>query len=381
MTLEIQLPCAFGLEAVAAREVKALGYDDVRQVNGRVIVRAGEEAVPRFNVFVRTADRVQIVVGRFNATDFGELFDQTAGLDWSRWLGDGSRFPVTGRSVRSQLSSVPTCQKMVKKAVATSLAGRGKAEEIGPEVPVHVALLNDEVTLSVDTTGPGLHKRGYRTKPGKAALRETLASALVQLSYWNGERPLLDPCCGSGTILIEAVWWATNRAPGLTRNFIAEPWKSIPARLWSDAREEGHDLVRPSVVGPIVGSDIDGRQIYAAKEAAHAAGVADIVSLEKRPLSEARMVTDYGCLITNPPYGNRLLDEDEIGLDQIYHDLGMKRRELSTWSTYVLSGYGGLQDAFGKKADRRRKLYNATIEATLYSYFGPRPPRKDEPAE
>ena len=373
--LEIQLPCAFGLEAVAAREVKALGYDDVRTVNGRVLVRAGVEAIPRLNVFVRTADRVQVVVGRFSAIDFGELFERTKELDWRRWLGGEARFPVTGRSVRSQLLSVPTCQKMVKKAVATSLAGGGKAAETGVEVPVHVALLNDEATLSVDTTGPGLHKRGYRTHPGKASLRETLASALVQLSYWNRERPLLDPCCGSGTILIEAVWWATNRAPGMTRDFIGEPWPAIGAKFWSDAREEAHDLHRPDVVGPIVGSDIDGRQIHAAGEAVHAAGLADVISLERRPLAETRMVTEYGCLITNPPYGNRLLGEDEVGLDEVYDQIGRKLRELSTWSTYVLSGYDGVERAVGKKADRRRKLYNATIEATLYSWFGPRPPR------
>ena len=377
MTLEIQLPCAFGLEAVAAREVRGLGYEDVRTVNGRVLVRSDVAAVPRLNVFVRTADRVQIVIGRFPATDFGELFERTKELDWHRWLGGGAKFPVTGRSVRSQLSSVPTCQKMVKKAIATSLAGGDRVAEVGPEVPVHVAVLNDEVTLSVDTTGPGLHKRGYRTRGGKAALRETLAAALVQLSYWHRERPLLDPCCGSGTILIEAVWWATDRAPGMMRDFAGEPWPAIGPRLWSDAREEAHDRHRPGVRGPIVGSDIDGRQIYAATEAAHAAGVADVLSLQKRSLADVQMATEYGCLITNPPYGNRLLGEDDVGLDEVYDQLGRRLRELSTWSTYILSGYPSVERAVGKKADRRRKLYNATIEATLYSYFGPKPPRVD----
>ena len=372
-TLELQLPCAFGLEAVAAREVRGLGYEDVRTVNGRVLLTADEAAVPRLNVFVRTADRVQVVVGRFLAKDFDALFEGTKALDWGRWLPRGCRFPVGGRSVRSQLSSVPAVQRSVKRAVVESLGG-GQIPETGVEVPVQVTLLNDEATLAVDTTGPGLHKRGYRTRSGKAALRETLASAVVQLSYWNAGRPLLDPFCGTGTILIEACWWATGRPPGLTRDFLAEPWPTLPSRLWSDAREEGHSADRRELAGPVIGCDVDGRQIAAAEEAVAAAGLSDMISLQKRPVADPPAVPDFGCLITNPPYGERLLGEDAEGLGQAYDELAALRRSLGTWSTYVLSGYAEAERRLGE-ADRRRKLYNAKIEATLFSYFGPRPPR------
>ena len=375
MPLNLQLPCAFGLEAVAAREVKALGYENATTVDGRVLVEADEAAVPRLNVFVRTADRVQIVVAKFKATDFGQLRDGADAVDWKHWIPRDGAFPVTGRSVRSQLSSVPDCQRLVKKSIVKALVGDRRAPETGAEFRVHVSLLKDEVTISLDTTGPGLHKRGYRDRPGTAALRETLAAALVQLSYWNPDRPLIDPFCGTGTILIEAAWIGLNRPPGLRRDFPAEAWPRIGAKLWSDAREEGYDGMRRDPMAPIQGFDNDRRQISLARDTADAAGVADLIHFQQRDISELASPKPFGCIITNPPYGERLMGDDLDELDQLYRTFADRAQALDRWSTYVLSGFGRVEDAFGRKADRRRKLFNGPIEATYYQYPGPRPPR------
>ena len=378
MSLALQLPCAFGLEAIAAREVKALGYDTVSTVDGRVLLEADESAVPRLNIFVRTADRVQIIVAKFKATDFGQLRDGADAVDWQRWIPRDGAFPVTGRSVRSQLSSVPDCQRLVKKSIAKKLAGDRHASETGAEFRVHVGVLRDEVTISLDTTGPGLHKRGYRDKPGSAALRETMAAALVQLSYWNPDRPLIDPFCGTGTILIEAAWIGLNRPPGLRRDFPSEAWPTISAKLWSDAREEGHDGMRAAINATFHGFDNDRRQIMIAREAAEKAGVADLMHFQHRDIAELSSPKSFGCLITNPPYGERLIKDDEEQLKAVYRTFAEKSQQLDRWSIYALSAYSEFENAFGRKADRRRKLYNGPIAATYYQYPGPRPPRKTD---
>lgn len=381
MTFDLQLPCAFGLEAIAAREVKALGYDNVSTVDGRVLLKADAAAVPRLNVFVRTADRVQIVVAKFKATDFGQLRDGADAVDWKNWIPRDGAFPVTGRSVRSQLSSVPDCQRLVKKSIVKALVGDRRASETGAEYRVHVSVLKDEVTISLDTTGPGLHKRGYRDKPGSAALRETLAAALVQLSYWNPNRPLIDPFCGTGTILIEAAWIGINRPPGLRRDFPAEAWPIVPARLWSDAREEGHEGIRTTEFAPISGYDNDRRQISIARDAADNAGVADLIHFQQRDVAELSSPKPFGCVITNPPYGERLMGEEEDALDELYANFAKRANALDRWSIYVLSGYPNVEAQFGRQAERRRKLYNGPIQANYYQFPGPRPPRRESVAD
>lgn len=375
--ISLQLPCAFGLEAIASREVQALGYTDVSTVDGRVLLTADESAIPRLNVFVRTADRVQIVLAKFKARDFGQLIAGADAVEWRRWIPKDGAFPVTGRSVRSQLSSVPDCQRLVKKSIAKALAGSGQAPESAAEYRVHVSLLRDEATLSLDTTGPGLHKRGYRDKPGKAGLRETLAAAMIQLSYWNADRSLIDPFCGTGTILVEAAWIAMNRPPGLTRNFPAEAWPSLSAKSWSDAREEGHDGMNDGSDLQLAGYDVDPRQIAIARQTVQQANVQDQVHLQIRDVADLSAPKPFGCVITNPPYGERLMADEVEELESLYTNFAKQSQALDRWSIYFLSGYSGAEHAFGQKAQRRRKLYNGPVQATYYQYPGPRPPKPE----
>lgn len=367
---------AFGLEAIVARELQALGHTDVEVSDGRVRFTGEPRDVCRANLWLRSADRVQIQIGEFTATDFGQLFDETNALPWEDWLTEKSAFPVNGRSVRSQLHSVPDCQKIVKKAIVERLKRFCQVdwfEETGPEFPIDVHLLRDRCTLTLDTTGPGLHKRGYRTHIGEAPLKETLAAALVQLSYWNRDRLLVDPCCGTGTILIEAALIGRNRAPGLLRSFTAERWPRVSARLWDEARTEARDLVRPPLPVKLQGFDIQMKQVELARRAVREAGVPEDFQFEQRAVAEFRSSEEYGCLITNPPYGERLGEREEV--EQLYRMLGQRTRPLSTWSIYVLTSHPQFEKLFGRPAGRKRKLFNGRIECNYFQYPGPRPPR------
>lgn len=375
--LQLVATAAFGLEAIVGRELKSLGYSDVTIEDGRVRFSGGPADVVRANLWLRTADRVLVQMAEFEAHDFGELFDRTHEIPWEEWLTERSAFPVRGRSVRSRLHSVPDCQRLVKKAIVERLRQSCDVDwfvEDGPQFQVDVSLLRDRCTITLDTTGPGLHKRGYRELTGEAPLKETLAAALVQLSYWNRERLLVDPCCGSGTILIEAAMIGRNIAPGINRSFAAERWPRIPQRLWAEARTAARDQALPKLPEKLAGYDISWKPLELARAAARGAGVFDDLHLQQRPMAELASSRQYACLIANPPYGARLGEEQQA--EELYRTLGERLQPLDTWSAYVLTPHPRFEQLFGRPADRRRKLFNGRIECTYYQFQGPRPPRK-----
>lgn len=364
----------FGLEAVVAREAASLGYD-VSTANGRVTFRAGLEAICRANLWLRSADRVLVKLGEFAALSFDELFERTKALPWPDWLPANATFPVEGKSIRSKLFSVPDCQAIVKKAVVESLKGRYHQEwfeETGPRFTIEVALLKDIATLTIDTSGPGLHKRGYRKLSSAAPLKETLAAAMISLSRWRPERLLLDPLCGSGTIPTEAALIGLNIAPGLNREFASEGWPVLPERLWRTARQEARDMIRRNLQLQIRGTDIDPEVLSLARYHARQAGVAEQISWQQAAVSELHTKRKYGYIICNPPYGERM--EDLQSAERLYREMGQVFRALDTWSSYVLTAHHGFERLFGRRADKKRKLYNGRIECNYYQFFGPRPP-------
>lgn len=370
--IELIATCPMGLEAVVAREVRDLGYDQVTVENGRVLFIGDELAICRANLWLRTAERVLIKMGQFKALTFDDLFEGTKALAWPDWIPEDAEFPVEGRSHKSQLSSVPACQGIVKKAIVESMKQRYGTEwfrETGARYVIEVAMLNDIATLTLDTTGIGLHKRGYRKLVTEAPLRETMAAAMVLLSRWRADRPLYDPFCGSGTIPIEAAMIGWNLAPGLRRTFAAEAWPAVPEDLWAEAREEAYDLVRDDVPLEIAGSDIDSGAIDVALAAAKAAGLAKELSLRVLPVAKARPRGDYGVVITNPPYGERLGDHDEV--ERVLRQLGGVITQLPNWSTFILSPSRQLEHYLGRKSDKKRKLFNGRIECNLYQFFAP----------
>lgn len=360
-----------GLEAVVAREMKELGYADVQVENGRVTFWGDASAICRANLWLRTADRILVKMGEFPATTFEDLFEQTKALPWPDWIPGDAEFPVNGRSHKSQLSSVPACQAIVKKAIVEKMKQQYHTEwfaESGPKYVIEVSLLNDIATLTLDTSGYGLHKRGYRKLATEAPLKETMAAALILLSRWNAERPLLDPFCGSGTIPIEAAMIAWNIAPGLRRTFAAEAWPIVPAELWHAAREEAFDLLRDDVPLNISGSDIDPGAIEVAEAAAKAAGLAKELRFSVAPVAQVRPEGDYGCIITNPPYGERLGDEQAAAL--ALRQLGVMTKPLPSWSVFILNPDTHLEHYMGRPANKKRKLFNGRIECAYYQYFG-----------
>lgn len=374
--IELIATSPMGLEAIVAREIRDLGYDEVTVENGRVTFMGDELAICRANLWLRTADRILIKMGQFKATTFDELFEGTKALPWPDWIPEDAEFPVNGRSHKSQLSSVPACQGIVKKAIVEKMKGTYGTEwfdETGARYVIEVALLNDIATLTLDTTGASLHKRGYRKLVTEAPMKETMAAAIVLLSRWRAERPLFDPFCGSGTIPIEAAMIAWNIAPGLRRSFDAEEWDAVPTSLWEQAREEAYDLVQDDQPLDIVGSDIDPYAIDVALAAAKAAGLAKELRFRVESVAQARPRGDYGCLITNPPYGERLGDIGDA--ERVLRHLGLLARGLPTWSVFVFSPAKQLEKLMDRKTDKNRKLYNGRIECNLAQFLGPLPPR------
>lgn len=377
MTRRIELiaTTAFGLEAVVSRELRELGYDDQKVEDGRVTFFGDELAICRCNLWLRAADRVLVKVGGFPATDFGEFFDRIEAMPWHEWLPVDARFPVAGKSVRSHLHHEPTIQSVTKKAVVESLKRnyqRHWFQETGTEYQIEVSILKDQVLLAIDTSGSGLHKRGYRPASGLAPLRETTAAALVLLSYWNRDRVFLDPFCGSGTIAIEAAMIGRNRAPGIGRAFLSELWPQIDRRIWKQAREEARDnaIGKPGL--PLLASDIDDRVLRLAQANAIAAGVGADIEFKVMDVLELKTSSEYGVIVTNPPYGERIGDEESAA--DIYDDMADAFAPLTTWSIYVLTSHPGFEHHFKRQATRRRKLYNGRIECHYYQYVGPRPP-------
>jgi 23S rRNA (guanine2445-N2)-methyltransferase / 23S rRNA (guanine2069-N7)-methyltransferase len=364
---------AFGLEAVVVRELANLGYEARIVRPGRIEFAGDWSAICRANLWLRSADRVMVQLAKFPAPDFDALFDTVRELPWEDWIHRDTAIPVRGRSHKSQLTSVPAVQRTVKKAIVERLlAKHGTAElpETGPPVPVEVALLDDEAMISVDTSGEGLHKRGYRSLAGPAQLRETLAAALVQLSFWKPDKPLIDPFCGTGTIIIEAALIGRKLAPGRNREFAAEHWSNSPPIAWKLAREEAADLALPSLEERPMGTDIDAESLSLARYHAEQADVDADVHFQQRAFADLTSKRQYGCTIMNPPYGMRLGEEHEIA--ELYRTFPNVLRRLKSWSHFILSARDDLEQLVGQEADRRRKLYNAKIQCTYYQFFGPK---------
>lgn len=377
-TLILTAACAFGLEAIVKRELMRLGYEPKITQPGRVEFRGDWNAVCRSNLWLRTADRVLIEVQKFEAPDFDALFDTVREFDWSQWIPKNAAFPVIGRSRLSQLTSVPAIQRSVKRALVESLKqfhGVSTLPETGALYKVEIALLNDVATLTLDTTGPSLHKRGYRKLAAAAPLKETLAAALVDLSVWNPERPLVDPFCGSGTIPIEAALIGMNVAPGMHRSFSASQWSAIAENLWHDAAEEARDLQRRDMKLQIVGTDRDAEVLSLARYHSKQAGVADQVHFQHKSFSELSSSRSYGCVVTNPPYGERL--EDQKQLIGLYQSIPGIMQRLPTWSLFLITNMPKFESLIQKSATRRRKLFNGRLECTYYQFLGPRPPSRD----
>ncbi|MDR1208822.1 MAG: class I SAM-dependent RNA methyltransferase [Clostridiales bacterium] len=366
---------AFGLEAVVGRELSALGFA-AKASDGQLRFEAVPGDIPKANIWLRSADRVFAVVGGFAADTFDALFEGTKALPWPDWLPFDARINVSGKSVRSKLFSVSDCQSIVKKAIIESMKRAHHVEtfpESGAEYKIQVSLLRDAATLSIDTSGAGLHKRGYRLAGVEAPMKETLAAGLVALSFYRADRALLDPCCGSGTIPIEAALIARNAAPGLSRAFAGEYHAYIPKLAWTRAREEARARVREDVRPTIFASDIDRRATEAAKGNALRADVKRFIRFETKPLAEATLPSEYGVMIANPPYGDRLATRAET--EKLYSELGTLAGNNKKWSSCVITSDEYFEKSFGRRADAKRKLYNGMIKTDYYQFHGEQPPR------
>lgn len=378
-TFEYVVPCHFGMEAVLKREIMALGYEIVNVADGRVTFRGDEKAIARANIFLRTAERVLLCVGRFKARTFDELFEATKAIPWGDYIPVNGKFWVKKASTaKSQLFSSSDIQSIVKKAIVERLKVTYRVDwfkEDGDEYPLRVFILKDEVTLALDTTGESLHKRGYRKLTGKAPVSETLAAALIMLTPWNKDRILVDPFCGSGTFPIEAAMIAANIAPGMNRRFTSLRWTNIiNNELWDNAVEEAEDLINLSIDTDIQGFDIDENVIKIARSNAANAGVEDLIHFQARSVSELSHHKKYGFIITNPPYGERL--EDKETLPAIYSAFGKQFAKLDSWSAYMITSYEDAVKYFGRKADKNRKIYNGMLKTYFYSFMGPKPPKR-----
>lgn len=378
--MELIAPCHFGLEAVLKKEITDLGYDVSKVEDGRVTFIGDEEAICRVNVFSRTAERILIKVGSFMACTFDELFENTKALPWEEYIpADGKFWVAKAASVKSKLFSPSDIQSIMKKAMVERMKMTYPVsffEETGASFPVRVFLLKDEVTVGLDTTGESLHKRGYRKLTAKAPIAENLAAALIMLTPWKQDRILVDPFCGSGTIPIEAAMMAANMAPGMNRSFLAQNWKHlIPSREWKDCLEEARDLVDVKVETSIQGYDIDKDMVAIAKQNAALAGVDHLIHFQVRDVAQLSHAKKYGFIITNPPYGERILDKEQAGA--LYRILGERYRALDSWSMYLITSYDEAQKAIGRKADKNRKIYNGMMKTYYYQYMGPKPPKKN----
>lgn len=368
--------CLFGLEAVVSRELKMLGYEDQQVQDGRVVFSADLYAICKSNIWLRSAERILLKIGDFSAVTFDELFIGTESLPWQEYIPADGEFPVEVSSINSKLASVPDCQSIIKKAIVEKLKKKYKTEwfeESGSRHKIVALLLRDKVTLAFDTSGTGLHKRGYRELVGTAPLKETLAAAMIIISRWKWDRMLIDPMCGSGTIPIEAAMIGQNIAPGSNRKFIAEGWNFIPKEFWNHAREEALSLRQKDRVLRIQASDIDEESVSLARYHAKRAGVESDIHIQRLPVSEISSRYKYGFIITNPPYGERIGESQEVAA--LYKDMGRVFRGFDTWSYYILNANMDFEKLFGKKADKKRKLYNGGLLCNFYQYFGPVPPR------
>ncbi|MBG9980148.1 THUMP domain-containing class I SAM-dependent RNA methyltransferase [Facklamia lactis] len=361
---------AAGIESLVNRELKDLGYQTQTE-NGRVRFEGNAIDIAKTNLWLRTADRIKLIAGEFKALSFEQLFDQTYSIPWENLLPLDAEFPVSGKSIKSKLYSVPNCQRIVKKAIAKRLmdyyARKQPLPETGAKYPIEISLLKDHAMITLDTSGTSLFKRGYRTEKGGAPLKENMAAALVMLTTWYPDRPLYDPTCGSGTILIEAALMGHNIAPGLKRKFAAEEWQYFHPEVWKIERQAAEATIHHDVDLELYGTDIDARMIEIAKRNAEAAGVANSIAFKQMQLSDFVPKKKYGILISNPPYGDRLLNEDEV--HKIYQEMGNIYREMPTWSKYILTSDENFEIYYGEKATKKRKLYNGALKVNYYQFW------------
>lgn len=371
---ELVATTLLGIESITARELEDLGIEVIKVEDGRVTFDGDEITICQANIWLRTAERVLIKLGEFNAESFEELFQGTKSLSWNQWLLSNAAFPVKAYSLKSKLQSVPDCQAIVKKAIVEKLKESYKVdwfEENGPTYRIHLSILKDKATLMIDTSGEGLHKRGYREISKEAPLKETLAAALIYISRWRPNKPFVDTFCGSGTIPIEAAMIGANIAPGLKRKFISETWPQITDELWNQTRAQAHRLIKADAFLDIFGSDIDESAVKLSRENALKAGVDKFVKFKKIPVSEFISSKQYGTIICNPPYGERLSDIKTVEI--LYKEIGRVFQKLNTWSYFILTPNEKFETHFGKKSDKNRKLYNGMIKCYLYQYIGTKP--------
>jgi Predicted N6-adenine-specific DNA methylase len=376
--IELMAPCHFGMEAVLKREIQDLGYEISQVEDGRVSFYGDTAAICRANIFLRTAERVILKIAQVKAVTFDELFEKTKALPWEEYIPiDGKFWVAKAASIKSKLFSPTDIQSIMKKAMVERLKSKYKIdwfEETGASYPLRVFIMKDVATIGIDTSGVSLHKRGYRQLTSKAPITETLAAALIMHTPWRKERILVDPFCGSGTFLIEAALIAANIAPGMNRSFIAENWTNILAKQnWYDAINEANEKMNDDVEVDIQGYDIDGDIVKAARENAKLAGVEHLIHFQQRPVSELNHPKKYGFIISNPPYGERIEEKENIPV--LYREMGQAFERLDSWSQYIITSYEEAEKYIGKKADKNRKIYNGMLKTYFYQFMGPRPPK------
>ncbi len=378
---ELIAPCHFGMEAVLKREIQKLGYDILKVEDGKVTFAGDEAAIVRANIFLRTTERILIKIGSFKATTFDELFEGTKALPWEQFIPEDGKFWVAkATSIKSKLFSPSDIQSIMKKAMVDHLKKKYNVNwfpEDGASFPLRVTIMKDVVTVGLDTSGDSLHKRGYRQATVKAPITETLAAALIMLTPWKWDRILVDPFCGSGTFPIEAAMIGANIAPGMNRSFSAEDWMHlIPKKAWYDAANEAEDQIRRDIEMDIQGYDIDPGAIKAAMENARLAEVDHLIHFQQRPVSQLSHRKKYGFVITNPPYGKRL--EEEEDMPALYREIGEAFSHLDSWSFYLITAFDQAERYLGRKADKNRKIYNGMMKTYFYQYMGPKPPRRNK---
>jgi putative N6-adenine-specific DNA methylase len=367
----------FGIEGILANELKALGFEDLIVENGLVKFKGDEEDICKANMWLRTAERVFIEVGSFEALTFESLFDQIHEIPWELYLPMNANFPVNAKSIKSKLFSLSDIQALSKKAISKRLGNlynKSWLPEDGPRYSILVGILKDKVTVSIDTSGPGLHKRGYREKGHMAPLKETLAAALVLISRWQSKIPLIDPMCGSGTIAIEAAMIGRNIAPGSLRTFDFEKWPLIPEEVFKAVKKEAYEKIDNESSLSIEAYDLDPRAISVAKENAVLAGVEKDIHFQVRNIKALSSGKMYGYVITNPPYGERLSELDEV--KALTKTMSYQMKNLDTWSKYIFTAFEDFEKYFDQKATKNRKLYNGKIKCYFYQYFGKKPPKR-----
>ncbi len=379
---EFVAPCHFGLESVLKKEIMDLGYEVILVEDGKVTFAGDESAFSRANIFLRTTERVLLKVAKFKAETYEELFEKTKAIPWENYIPSNGKFWVTkANSIKSKLFSPSDIQSIMKKAMVERLKQVYKIEwfpEDGNEYPIRVNFMKDEVTIGIDTSGESLHRRGYRKLASKAPITETLAAALIMLTPWNKDRILIDPFCGSGTIPIEAAMIGANIAPGMNRSFLAENWTDlIPKKVWYQAIEEANDVMLKNIDMTIQGFDLDGEIVNAARQNAVLAEVDQYIHFQQKDVKDLSHSKKYGFIITNPPYGERL--EEKENLPKLYQTIGKSFESLDAWSYYIITGYEDAQKYIGRTANKNRKIYNGMMKTYFYQYMGPKPPKREKP--